>query len=395
MASSLISHAVDHRLLSSEPAGLYIHVPFCQRKCPYCDFYSIDDTSQMPCFLDALKQEMVQAEGTFPGEYDSLYVGGGTPTILSGSQLADIIRTALELFRIEPDPEITIEANPGTVTREKLDACLDAGATRLNIGVQSFQKDHLVFLGLIHSPEEAETAILNARQAGFQRIGIDLMFGLPDQSPESWEDDLKQALAFSPEHVSCYSLTIEPGTGLFQALQDRRFRPMPDARVAELFEKTSAYLTENGYEHYEISNFCRGPDNRSRHNRKYWRQAPYIGLGPSSHSFVYPLRWWNHRDVATYLDAISSGNRPAAGQEELSQSQSMMEMIYLGLRDVDGISFSRWQQVFALRFMNVFEDVLTDLAEKNMIEIDHNRCWLTRNGMLFLDSIAQRFVDEL
>jgi len=395
MELPLTPHAVDHRLLSSDPAGLYIHVPFCQRKCPYCDFYSLDEPTDTTSFLNALKQEMSHAEEMFPGDYDSIYVGGGTPTILPGHQIAEIIRTALKLFRIASDAEITIEANPGTVSREKLETCLNAGINRLNIGVQSFQKNHLAFLGRIHSSEDAERAILNARQTGFQKIGIDLMFGLPGQSLESWQANLEQALAYTPEHLSCYSLTIEPGTGLFRSLQDRRFQPMPDSQVAELFEMTSEYLTENGYEHYEISNFCRGPENRSRHNRKYWRLAPYIGLGPSSHSFVYPLRWWNHRDVAAYLDAVSSGNRLLAGQEELSRSQSMMEMIYLGLRDVDGISYSRWEQVFALRFQNVFEHLLSDLVEKNMIESDNDRCRLTRSGMVFLDSIAQRFVEEL
>jgi len=388
-------HVVDHRLLSSEPAGLYIHVPFCQRKCRYCDFYSIDDPSFMPPFLDVLKQEMAMATETFVDTFDSVYVGGGTPTILSGAQLADIIQAAKEWFPVTADAEITIEANPGTVTAEKLAACLGAGVNRINLGVQSFQDDHLSFLGRIHSPEDAKRAIAEARQAGFRQIGIDLMFGLPGQSTDSWEDDLKQALSFAPEHLSCYSLTIEPGTDLFQSHQEGAFRRMSDTRVAELLEMTSVYLTQNGYEHYEISNYCRGSEHRSRHNRKYWQLAPYIGIGPSAHSFVYPNRWWNHRDVSMYADTVSHGNRPTAGHEEISQSQSMMEMIYLGLRDVGGISYDRFHRFFRIRFQDIFKDLLLDLTEENMIEPDERRCRLTLSGKVLLDSIAQRFVDKI
>jgi len=335
------------------------------------------------------------ATETFVDTFDSVYVGGGTPTTLSGAQLADIIQAAREWFPITADAEITIEANPGTVTPEKLGACLGAGANRLNLGVQSFQNDNLSFLGRIHSPKDAEQAIEEACRAGFRRIGIDLMFGLPDQSLESWQGDLKQALTFTPEHMSCYSLTIEPGTNLFQSLQDRRFLPMPDTGVAELFELTSVYLTENGYEHYEISNYCRGSEHRSRHNRKYWRLGPYIGIGPSAHSFVYPNRWWNHRDVSMYLDTVTNGRRPTAGHEELSRSQSMMEMIYLGLRDVDGISYDRFNRFFSTRFQMIFNDLLEELRRENVIETGNDRCRLTRTGMGFLDSIAQRFVDQI
>lgn len=335
------------------------------------------------------------AAETFVDTIDSVYVGGGTPTTLSGTQLADIIQAAKEWFPITADAEITIEANPGTVTPEKLAACLDVGANRLNLGVQSFQADNLSFLGRIHSPEDAEKAIEEAHRAGFRRIGIDLMFGLPEQSADSWKGDLKQALTFTPEHMSCYSLTIEPGTDLFQLLQDRRFRPMPDEGIADLFELTSVYLDKNGYEHYEISNYCRGPEHRSRHNRKYWRLAPYVGLGTAAHSFIYPHRWWNYRDVTLYLDAITNGNRPIAGQEELSRSQSMVEMIYLGLRDVDGISYDRFDRFFGTRFQVVFDDLLEELNRENVIETGNDRCRLTRTGMRFLDSIAGRFVDKI
>ena len=255
------------------PAGLYIHIPFCRRKCPYCDFYSVTGTERAADFLTALESEM-RLYADRPLVFDTLYIGGGTPSVLSVEDIRRILRAAGNAFQILPDSEITLEVNPGTVTVEKLHRLRLAGINRISIGVQSFQQDNLEFLGRIHSSTEASASIRAARQAGFERIGLDLIYGLPDQSRAAWRADLEQALQFAPQHLSCYALTYEPGTPLSADRAAGRFQAAADETVAALFRETAAFLQDRGYEHYEISNVARGSDSRSRHNCKYWNFAP-------------------------------------------------------------------------------------------------------------------------
>lgn len=328
----------------------------------------------------------------FPLDVDSLYIGGGTPSVLRDAAVGRIIETARAVFGPSNDAEITIEVNPGTVTPQTLAAYRRLGVNRLNIGVQSFDDARLAFLGRIHDATAGADAIRAARGAGFERIGIDLIFGLPGQTPADWRADLTRAISFAPEHLSCYLLSYEPGTPLFQRRSQKEVRPLGEARCADLYEVTAECLEAAGYLHYEVSNFARTDAFRSRHNSKYWSGAPYVGLGPSAHSYIDPVRWWNHGDVDAYIAALSAG-KPAPGQKEvLNREQQMTEAIYLGLRTSDGIDPAEFQKKFNVDLPALFAETLAALAEDGLLHAGTRRLRLSRRGMLFLDHIAGMFV---
>ena len=379
---------------AAEPAGIYVHIPFCIRKCPYCDFFSVTDLSLLNAFAGALRKEMERAP-SFNLPFDSLYIGGGTPSVADPRIVGEIIDTAHHRFNFLSDVEITLEVNPGAVSRDRLADYRRAGVNRINLGVQSFTDKNLRFLGRIHSAKDAGLAISRARKAGFDHMGLDLMYGLPGQTPRSWEKDLEEAVRYAPEHLSCYILTYEPGTPMQRRLSQRGFRAMTDSLVGKLFCLTVGRLENQGYSQYEISNFARnGPLNRSRHNQKYWSFTPYIGLGPSAHSYNGFCRWWNHRSVKRYLDDIEAGKTPVSGKESLGRKERIIEAIYLGLRQTQGIDITRFELEFGANFCNTFGAVLGDLQDAGQITIARNRCALTRRGMLFLDSIASMLVSQ-
>lgn len=386
---------------NAQHAGLYVHIPFCLRKCPYCDFYSITDLSLQPAFLDALASEMDMTRELDTG-FDTLYIGGGTPSVLDTYVIDSIIKTAHQCFNILSDAEITIEVNPGRVTLEQLKGYRHAGVNRINIGVQSFNAANLDFLKRIHSAREARMAVNWAQKAGYENIGLDLIYGIPDQTPSSWLKDLQSALEFHPQHLSCYMLSFEPDTPMHKDLQNSVFTPLPEHLVCELFETTRSFLHTNGYVQYETSNFARevidasdiqsARPNMSRHNLKYWNFSPYIGLGPSAHSFVEPQRFWNHSNVKKYIQDLSMGRLPRAGEESLSREQLMIEAVYLGLRQTKGISVDAFDKKFGVNFNAMFSGIITDLEKKGLVKMSQNRCALTAKGMLYLDSIAAMFI---
>ncbi len=385
-----------------EPAGIYIHIPFCIRKCPYCDFYSISDLSLSDAFTEALQKDMQMADFSFPA--DTIYFGGGTPSVLDPDQIDRIIKAAYQCFSIAESAEITIEVNPGTISLEKLKTYRRIGINRLNIGVQSFQDEQLRFLGRIHSGNEAKCAIEWARKAGFDNIGLDLIYGLPAQSENIWLSDLDAALESDPAHLSCYMLTYPKGTPIEKQRKAGLFCPSDDNTVSSLFLKTGEYLNLRGYLHYEISNFARSETLMSRHNRKYWNDVSYLGFGPSAHSFL-PLtpalsptgerekfeRFWNVRSVKRYIQRIDAGKRPTAGREELTRDQQMMEAIYLGLRQKQGIDIARFDKKFRMSFEERFKDVLKQLEREGLTEAHPGVCSLSEKGMLFADGAAHLF----
>jgi oxygen-independent coproporphyrinogen-3 oxidase len=386
---------------NSQLAGLYIHIPFCLRKCPYCDFYSITDLSFQPAFLDALASEMNMTR-ELDKEFDTLYIGGGTPSVLNIKIIDNIIKTAHQCFNILSNAEITLEVNPGTVTLERLKGYRQAGVNRINMGIQSFNSANLDFLKRIHSAREAQMAVKWAQKAGYENIGLDLIYGIPNQTKSSWLRDLHSAVEFHPQHLSCYMLSFEPGTPMHEDLQNRVFNPLSEHLVCELFETTQSFLNANGYIQYETSNFAHevinasgiksAQSNLSRHNMKYWNFSPYIGLGPSSHSFIEPQRFWNHSNVKKYIQELSTGRLPRAGKESLSREQLMIEAVYLGLRQAEGIVVDAFDKKFGVDFKAMFTGVITDLEEKGLVKISQNRCALTSKGMLYLDSIAVMFI---
>jgi oxygen-independent coproporphyrinogen-3 oxidase len=319
----------------SQNPGLYIHIPFCRKKCPYCGFYSIASISLVSRWLEALKKEMTHYKNRFQS-FDSLYLGGGTPTLLRVKELEEILSYVFTHFDFTPDTEVTIEANPGDLTPEKTRDLKILGFNRVNVGIQSFDERELVFLGRRHTAEDAKKALKNLRACGFVNVGIDLIYGIEGQSLKGWIKTLKHALAVRPEHISSYQLTIEKGTPFWRKKQKRMMKPFSEEKERAFFMATSKILEDNGYLHYEVSNFAGKEVYYSRHNAKYWHHVPYLGLGPSAHSFQGRTRWWNFSSIRQYCTALGARKAPIEGYENLTDEQIKLECIALGLRTSDG-----------------------------------------------------------
>jgi len=375
-------------------AGLYFHIPFCKHKCPYCDFYSVTAQDDMAAFLSALQREMALRDEPQMA-VNTVYFGGGTPSLCSPEAVSDLMTAVHTHFNLLGDIEVTLEANPGAVSRDDLGRLRQAGVNRLNIGVQSFQDDALRFLGRIHNRTEAVAVIEQARMAGFDNLGLDLIYGLPGQTVSDWKADLEQALAFRPEHIACYILTFESGTPMTRGLQAGRMIPPDEGRVVELFETTAAFLDGHGYDHYEVSNFARTPDFRSRHNLKYWHFEPYLGFGPSAHSYRGHTRSWNLADLPLYIQRLAQGRLPEGGCEELSEEQQVLEALLLGLRLKEGFHIADFEKRFNISVQTTFGRLLNQLAEEGCLADHAGHCALTVKGMRYHNSISARFAAEL
>lgn len=320
------------------PAGLYVHIPFCKTKCPYCDFYSVTDQKQhVKRFLKALATEMsLQPDGF--SDFDSIYLGGGTPSCLEDKDLEYIFAALHRHFSFSEDTEITMEVNPDDITADKLRNYRDFGVNRISVGVQSFDEKDLLFLGRRHTAKKAREAINLIQEAGFKNFGIDLMNGLPEQTLKRWEATLQEAISLRPVHISCYQLTVADSTPFGKMFRSGNLSIASEKRQRDIFLFTSKLLTEKGYVHYEISNFARGMKYRSRHNMKYWDHTPYLGLGPAAHSFIGNRRWWNSANVSQYYVAVERKKNAITGIETLSAEQLDLETLLLGVRTRKGVS---------------------------------------------------------
>ena len=367
--------------------GLYIHIPFCLSKCHYCDFYSLTSISAIPDFLDALFKEMEMYRNRFH-PFDTVYIGGGTPSLLSPQQLEQILTNIREKFDLSSKPEITIEANPADLNRSYLESIREIGINRINIGVQSFDHKVLGFLGRRHSLKQAISAIEASKKAGFRNMGLDLIYGVPEQDIESWLDTLKQAVAFSPEHLSCYQLTLETKTPLGKRYQAGEFSIPGEELQYEFFMKTSEFLEDAGFIHYEVSNFARGKERTSRHNQKYWDHSPFLGLGPSAHSFQCNQRWWNHHSLDQYLATINAGNLPVEETETLTMEQLRLEALYFGLRTKKGIFFQDFSNQYHYDLFTEKKEILTTLEREGFISIQDGHFYPTQTGLAVADSLS-------
>jgi len=368
-------------LKTTNNPGLYIHIPFCRTKCPYCAFFSVTSTSLIDRWMEAFRKEVLYYKDRF-NRFDSLYFGGGTPSALETSVLASLMDYIAIHFDFESDSEVSIEANPCDLNREKVRALKDMGFNRVSLGVQSFDDRILSFLGRNHTATEAEAALLSLRSVGFNDISIDLIFGLEKQATKEWLDTLKRAISFQPEHLSCYQLTFNKKT-LFGRLKDRGvIQPLSEREEASFFLATSQFLEDNGYIHYEISSFARDDFCRSRHNYKYWQHTPYLGLGPSAHSFYESRRWWNVRSVRKYCEALKCGRAPVEGSENLSDEQLSFESIILGLRTYEGFAQNRLTLNYQSR------EMLSGLQNTGFLRFDSERVIPTKMGFLVADYLA-------
>ncbi|OQY50465.1 MAG: coproporphyrinogen III oxidase [Desulfobacteraceae bacterium 4572_87] len=364
--------------------GLYVHIPFCRSKCPYCGFYSIPSSIPVAGWLDGLKQEILHYKDRF-SRFDTLYLGGGTPTFLSTGVLKDVMGCLFDHFQFTSDAEMTIEANPGDINPGKANALKKLGFNRINLGVQSFNDSILKFLGRRHSAENAEKAIANLRSAGFLNIGLDLIYGMKAYGMKAWMNTLQRALAFQPEHLSCYQLTLEKGTIFDRRSHDGNRITLPEKTAAAHFLSTSAFLESKGFDHYEVSNFARGESFESHHNRKYWQHVPYLGLGPSAHSFDGKKRWWNIRSIKKYGATLQNGRLPIDGSEILTKEQLHLEALALGFRTRRGVDLE------SLTRIPSWEKVLLMLRKKGLLKMDHGRAVPTRRGYLLADSMPLCF----
>lgn len=378
-----------------KPAGIYLHIPFCERKCRYCDFYSVTTGGREEAFMAAVITEIKRRRDP-DWAVDSIYFGGGTPSLMPPAFYARVLAALGEAFDLQDDIEITLEANPGTVDQVCLTAFRSAGINRLNLGVQSFDDRNLQFLGRIHSAAQARAVVGMARRAGFENLGLDLIYGLPNQSCEAWQADLDHAVRGDhPEHLSCYALTYEPGTPLMQNRLGGGHQPAGEEKMAALFEATAEVLCGVGFDHYEISNFAAGPRWRSRHNTKYWSRVPYSGFGPAAHSFRASRRSWNVADLEVYIDRLAKGLLPEEGREELDRSQQMIETVFLGLRLSAGIDLAAFAQRFGTPLETRAVEVLPALVVDGYLRQTPGRLAPTRKGMRFHDSISARLAGVL
>ncbi|MFQ5584234.1 MAG: radical SAM family heme chaperone HemW, partial [Calditrichia bacterium] len=341
------------------PCGLYIHIPFCVQKCGYCEFYSITRTEQIESFVQALLIEIeLRAELFNRQVFHTIFLGGGTPSLLSENQMERIWSSLKNNFKFIARPETTIEANPGTLSPSKLEFLKDSGFNRLSLGVQSFNANELKFLGRIHSATEALEIYENARSAGFQNINIDLMTAFPGITHRSFRGSLKTALQLQPEHISCYTLIFEPGTPFHRRMKRGELIPLSADAEAEYYEIARQTLESSGYYQYEISNFAKGADYICKHNTIYWKQYPYLGLGSSAHSFHKNIRSANIRSVNRYISLLKQGKLPQVMTEQLSQEQMMFEYIFLNLRLRDGLDLTDFRKRFKQDFLKKYHSEL-------------------------------------
>lgn len=375
---------VINNLRQDEAAGLYVHVPFCRTKCPYCDFFSITDVTLAEAWLWAVREEMSLYGDDF-GSFDTLYIGGGTPTVLNDTTLISLFEGLHNQFSFAIDTEITVEANPDDITTRKLKLLKSLGVNRFSIGVQSFDDEELRFLKRRHTASGAAKALDLIRSSGFSNVGIDLMYGLPGQTLESWMSTLQKALAFHPTHLSCYQLTIEKTTPFGKMLDDGSLQSCTEEQGRKFFLTTSKLLEKNGFVHYEISNFSRGKGLRSRHNCKYWRHIPYLGLGPGAHSFKNEKRWWNFRSIEEYCNNLQKGLRPVSGSETLTSEQMRLEKLFLGFRTRDGVAL---KDAFPESPPN---GLLEHIIKSRLISVRGNRLIPTKKGFLMADSLPLLF----
>ncbi|HNY66392.1 MAG TPA: radical SAM family heme chaperone HemW [Deltaproteobacteria bacterium] len=376
----------SRRRVDNSP-GLYIHVPFCISKCGYCDFYSCTDTRLTDEWLGALTREVELWRGGF-GPFDTVYLGGGTPSVLSLLQLERLLDAVRGAFDILPGAEVTVEVNPADWGLQDLLVARSLGINRINVGVQSFDDGELRFLGRRHDSRQALAALANARRAGFENVGLDLIYGLPGQGFNTWKGSLEKALLLAPEHLSCYELELKADTPLGLRYGLGELEPRTGECLRELFLRTSELAEGAGYVHYEVSNFARGMEKASRHNRKYWDHTPYLGLGPSAHSFKDNRRWWNTGSIHDYLRLLGEGRKPVAGSEDLGPDQLAFESLFLGLRTREGIDLEEYRDLSGRDLLQEKGPQIESWVREGLVRVEGGFLRPTRSGMAVADALA-------
>jgi oxygen-independent coproporphyrinogen-3 oxidase len=371
--------------------SLYVHIPFCVKKCFYCGFYSTPYTAQSADrFIDALRLEAAGIAGTFSErEFGSLYLGGGTPTVLSSDQLTTVINIIRSHFKIATEAEVTVEANPQSGSEPLFQALRKGGVNRLSIGVQSFSDRLLATLGRPHHAAQARDAVQNARRCGFENIGIDLIYGIPGQTMDDWSQTLDYALTFRPDHVSTYSLSLDEGSDYQQKAASGSFHLPDDDAVAELYDAGVERLRAAGFIHYEISNFAQ-PGFECRHNLNYWRRGEYLGLGPGAWSFIAARRFRSVPDLQSYCTRLHTGFAVITEGEMVGPAEAALETVMLGLRTRSGIELERIAGEFGPLMRDRLLAQAAPMIDKGLLQNEAGRLFLTDRGMVLSNVVLVR-----
>jgi len=375
--------------MTDERSAIYVHIPFCRRRCAYCDFNTYAGLEDLiPAYVDALCAEIQDAP---PTQARTLYFGGGTPSLLSPDQVEAVLQAVRSRLRLPDDAEVTLEANPGTVSLDRLRRLRTLGVNRLSLGAQSAHESELRLLGRIHTWTEAVEAVKTARAAGFPNLNLDFIYGLPGQSLARWRETLEAALRLEPEHLSLYALTVEEGTPLARQIARGALPPPDDDLAAEMYQLAEEMLADAGYFHYEISNWARSHF-LSRHNLTYWRNEPYLGFGAGAASWWGGRRWTNVRHPAAYIRRIRDGRSPVDAVEEIPRRLEIGETMMMGLRLAEGVTDARFRARFGVGLQEVFGAELAHLQELGLLVWDGTAARLTPRGRLLGNQVFQAFL---
>jgi len=371
------------------PECLYIHIPFCIKKCIYCDFFSVSyDEPTVNKYIDALCKELHMKKDT-AGTLRSIYIGGGTPALLSDKCFGQLFMCLKDNYNLSSDIEITVEANPGTINRSKIDAIISLGVNRLSIGVQSFNDNELKTLGRIHDSEDAFRSIETIKITGMKDFSIDLMYGIPGQTMDSWRNSISKAVKLLPAHISTYELTPEEHTPFFKLLETHKVSMPDEELILEMYNHAIDYLAGFGYDHYEISNFA-FPEFKCIHNLNYWDRGEYIGAGAGAHSFIDKMRSGNIKNINAYIEQLNNGIIPEIDSTKLTSEETLKEFIFLGLRKTEGISISKSLGT-GLNIINASGE----LINKGLIEIAKDHLRLTRKGVVISNTVIVKLFENL
>ncbi len=375
--------------------GLYIHIPFCRQKCFYCDFPSFAGRERYEAdYTDALCRELA-VQGVLCrekwGSPRTIYMGGGTPSLLPIGLLAKILQAIADVFGDAADREFTVECNPGTVDAAKLRALRAGGVNRLSFGVQTFDDTLLKKIGRIHTGAQAREAMALARTAGFQNVSMDLIYGLPGESLAELERDLEAMVALEPEHISIYGLQLEEGTAFAKMQEMGRLMLPDDDTVERMYDTMTAFLPAHGYARYEISNFAK-PGFESRHNLSYWQDVPYLGVGAAAHSYLEGQRYENVREIPAYIEGIRTGKGVRRQEETMTREIAMEEFAFLALRTARGIDRARFERRFGVPLEAVYADAIAKLKRQGLLEADEAGVHLTPLGMKYGNMAFEEFL---
>jgi oxygen-independent coproporphyrinogen-3 oxidase len=373
-------------------SALYIHIPFCDHKCIYCDFYSIITSDNISAFLNSLKKEIEYFSGLYSEErtFSSIFFGGGTPSLMQPDYILEILNHLKKNFNVDIDAEVTMETNPGTVDKAKLKKFKEAGINRISIGIQSFDEGELKFLTRIHDKQTAIQTVYNAAEVGFENISVDLIFNLPNQTKEKWIKNLETAIQLPIKHLSAYSLILEKGTILNKLVLDKKVTMQDDDCDADLYETTIDFLLSKGFYQYEVSNFTKS-GYECLHNNTYWRYRDYLSFGTSSHSFIAGKRWWNYSSLKKYISEIELNNNAIMNSEIISNEQMHDEYVMLALRS-SGLDIDDYKKKFSDDWIKKNNSYFELLKNEQHLSIENNWIRLTSKGYAVCDEILKNIL---